>query len=254
PDNYTDPPTFLSHLQRNPRLQPYEFWPLVADSTVIVQHLSSVAIFVACFTSIYQEKVSPVSIVSLGSTCTIIGWFLWDFWVGQEEAARAALRFTSLPDQASNGSSKEPRRHASTDFDHSRLSSRGSELSGLGLTLGTCNLEVPGNQRHSEDLLPTPSHSSLLTPTSSVSTGIGSTGSPRTESEKWPPNGTFSAHNEQRLTTIRSTIVITAVVAGVSPILKSLTVSTSKDSIWAISALLLCLNIIFFDYSGGVGV
>ncbi|KAL8871276.1 MAG: hypothetical protein Q9174_002854 [Haloplaca sp. 1 TL-2023] len=255
PDNYTDPPTFLSHLQRNPRLQPYEFWPLVADSTVIVQHLSSVAIFVACFTSIYQEKVSPVSIVSLGSTCTIIGWFLWDFWVGQEEAARTALRFTSLPDQASNGSTKEPRRYASTDFDHSRpSSSNGSELSGLGLTMGTGNLEVPGNQRYAEDLLPTPSHSSLLTPTSSASTGINSTASPRIESEKWPPNSTFSAHNEQRLTTIRSTIVITAVVAGVSPILKSLTVSTSKDSIWAISALLLCLNIIFFDYSGGVGV
>ncbi|THC93775.1 hypothetical protein EYZ11_006752 [Aspergillus tanneri] len=26
------------HLQRNPRVRPYDFWPLVADSTVIVQH------------------------------------------------------------------------------------------------------------------------------------------------------------------------------------------------------------------------
>ncbi|KAI9866705.1 MAG: hypothetical protein M1830_005911, partial [Pleopsidium flavum] len=38
PDNYTDEETFLDHLQRNPRLQAYDFWPLVADSTVIVQH------------------------------------------------------------------------------------------------------------------------------------------------------------------------------------------------------------------------
>jgi phosphatidylinositol glycan class C protein len=89
PDNYTDPPSFLSHLQRNPRLQPYDFWPLVADSTVIVQHVCSVAIFVCCFVGIIQERVSPVSVVSWGSAWTILGWVLWDFWAGQEQAARS---------------------------------------------------------------------------------------------------------------------------------------------------------------------
>jgi phosphatidylinositol glycan class C protein len=38
-----------------------------------------------------------------------------------------------------------------------------------------------------------------------------------------------------------------------SPILKSLTKSTSSDSIWAMSCWLLAINIFFFDYSGGVG-
>src|SRR5690348_18434365 len=49
PDNYTDEKTFLDALQRNPRLQPYEFWSLMIDATVIVQHLASVAIFCCCF-------------------------------------------------------------------------------------------------------------------------------------------------------------------------------------------------------------
>merc|ERR1711977_580611 len=74
PDNYTDQDTFLEHLQRNPRLRPYDFWPLVADSTVIVQHIGSVIIFVCCFVGIKQQRVSPVSVVSWATFGTILGW------------------------------------------------------------------------------------------------------------------------------------------------------------------------------------
>src|SRR5271154_2477981 len=61
PDNYTDTETFLDHLQRNPRLRPYDFWPLVADSTVIVQHVCSMAIFISAYAGIYQGRLSPVA-------------------------------------------------------------------------------------------------------------------------------------------------------------------------------------------------
>ncbi|KAI9871255.1 MAG: hypothetical protein M1823_008503, partial [Watsoniomyces obsoletus] len=87
PDNYTDTETFLDHLQRNPRLRPYDFWPLVADSTVIVQHVCSVAIFVCAYAGIYQDRMSPVTVVTCGTLATVVGWLLWDFWMGQEEAA-----------------------------------------------------------------------------------------------------------------------------------------------------------------------
>ncbi|TAQ90335.1 hypothetical protein B7494_g1352 [Chlorociboria aeruginascens] len=76
--NYTDQDTFLEHLQRNPRLQPYDFWPLVFDSTVIVQHVCSVIIFIVCFVGIFQERVSPVAVVGWGSIATVLGWVLWD--------------------------------------------------------------------------------------------------------------------------------------------------------------------------------
>lgn len=57
----------------------------------------------------------------------------------------------------------------------------------------------------------------------------------------------------QRLETIKSALLIYSTLLGLSPILKSLTRSTSSDSIWAMSFWLLAINIFFFDYSGAVG-
>jgi phosphatidylinositol glycan class C protein len=57
----------------------------------------------------------------------------------------------------------------------------------------------------------------------------------------------------QRLGTLKSAILIWSTLLGMSPILKSLTRSTSSDSIWAMSCWLLAINIFFYDYSGGVG-
>jgi phosphatidylinositol glycan class C protein len=57
-----------------------------------------------------------------------------------------------------------------------------------------------------------------------------------------------------RLGTIKSAVLIYFTLLGLSPILKSLTHSTSSDSIWAMSFWLLTINIFFYDYSGGVGV
>lgn len=65
------------------------------------------------------------------------------------------------------------------------------------------------------------------------------------------PDEESRAH--QRLATIKSALLIYSTLLGVSPILKSLTLSTSSDSIWAMSFWLLAINMFFFDYSGGVG-
>ena len=53
-----------------------------------------------------------------------------------------------------------------------------------------------------------------------------------------------------RVSTIKSAILIYFTLLGLSPILKSLTRSTSSDSIWAMSFWLLAINVFFFDYSG----
>ena len=63
----------------------------------------------------------------------------------------------------------------------------------------------------------------------------------------------LSPRSQQRLSTAKSAILIYCAVLGLSPILKSLTKSTSSDSIWAISCWLFVINVFFFDYSGGVG-
>ena len=82
---------------------------------------------------------------------------------------------------------------------------------------------------------------------------------PRPSQESIPlPNvrATFPEESilQQRMGTIKSAILIYCTLLGLSPILKSLTKSTSSDSIWAISFWLLVINVFFFDYSGGVGV
>jgi Ca2+/Na+ antiporter len=62
-----------------------------------------------------------------------------------------------------------------------------------------------------------------------------------------------SRNTQQRLTTAKSAVLIYAALLGLSPILKSLTRSTTSDSIWALSTWLLLINVAFFDYSGGPG-
>ena len=253
PDNYTDPPTFLSHLQRNPRLQPYDFWPLVTDSTVIVQHLASVAIFVCCFVGINREQVSPVSMVSLGSASTILGWVLWDFWVGQSEAARMTSKSTATPGLDIRHSTYDCRSAKKPDSDYFRPPSQGGEPSGLGLTLATTDSVRHGDYYSSFNTEATLSNPSALSATSSASNPqpIATYG---TSPGYHPRTSIFSQRNQQRLATVKSAVLIYCVLHGLSPILKSLTMSTSSDSIWALSSILMCINILFFDYGGGVGV
>ena len=73
----------------------------------------------------------------------------------------------------------------------------------------------------------------------------------------YPPNvdptSSLSPRNQQRLATARSTLIIVVALLGLSPILKSLTRSTTSDSIWAMSTWLLFMNVAFFDYSSRSG-
>ncbi|KAI9050580.1 hypothetical protein LZ554_005741 [Drepanopeziza brunnea f. sp. 'monogermtubi'] len=221
PDNYTDQDTFLEHLQRNPRLQPYNFWPLVADSTVIVQHVCSVIIFIVCFTGIHQLRVSPGAVVGWGSIGTFLGWLLWDCWVGQEESKPPSPPiFTQDPSTSGSlsnlhpnpASMSVPNLHSSNVARHSHSASASSLLSGSSVPQVPTPRYVPN--------YPSPGSSAR-----------------------------FSQRTNLRLATAKSALLIYFTLLGLSPILKSLTQSTSEDSIWAMSFLLFAINIFFFDYS-----
>ncbi|KAI4190556.1 MAG: hypothetical protein L6R41_000708 [Letrouitia leprolyta] len=252
PDNYTDPPTFLSHLQRNRGLQPYNFWTLVADSAVIVQHLSSVAIFVCCFVGIYQEQVSPKSVISLGSTGTLLGWILWDFWVGQVEAVMAGSKLSAPVEPDANPTVLGGQADQSLSRGHSRPPSRGRQPSGLGLTLSNEVLQANGIRSRGESIEPGLSAISDQSNVSRPAAGSHTPPANNTASSYGQLNSIFSQRNQQRLANGKSAILIVSTLYVLSPILKSLTQSTSKDSIWAISAALMGFNILFFDYSAGI--
>ena len=247
PDNYTDPPTFLSHLQRNPRLRPYDFWPLVADSTVIVQHISSVTIFVCSFVGIYQERISPVSVVSWGSASTVFGWVLWDFWVGQEAASKRTTELNINGDFMNGSAVSGASSPISTRAPTPSTNSGESPGIGLGLTLTTSNVSSRKSHSHSYSRSQT-SISSGPSPTlPHIPSGFTLRAPPSMASKP-------SSLTHSRLSTAKSAILIYIALLGLSPILKSLTQSTTSDSIWAMTCWLMCINILFFDYSGGVGV
>lgn len=246
PDNYTDQTTFLDTLQRNPRLQPYEFWPLVADTTVIVQQVCSVTIFVVCFVGIFTERVSPVAVVGWGSFATFIGWLLWDWWVGQEGEDEVLQRQNS---HRSRGA-WQARQDAGTSLTAANTPSAASSVTNLATTERIASQgHLAALRMHAGD-----SATSLQSSTGNSQTSrlLDSQDGPRHR----PPGGGApgGGRTTLRLSTIKSAVLIYFTILGLSPILKSLTRSTSPDSIWAMSFCLLAINIFFFDYSGGVGV
>lgn len=148
----------------------------MADATIIVQQLASVAVFCCCFVAIIQGNVSPLFVVGWATLCTVLAWVLWDHWQGD------ALDTTDNTD----------------------------------------------------------------TKPSVAGEDIDSDSDPDLETSLSPPR-----RYRQRISTIKSAVLIYGALLGLSPILKSLTKSVTSDSIWAISTWLLMMNVAFFDYSSG---
>lgn len=260
PDNYTDEETFLDHLQRNPRLRPYEFWPLVADSTIIVQHVCSVVIFVCCFTAIFQERVSPQTVVSWATGGTVAGWVLRDYWQSREEAEQAVLAAEAKAAQhvgevAEEGATEMPSTSGSgpasataAEFGMPYKEQRSAPLGGPSAMTSRTHSRNPSVASASSNIPP------VSVPPNSDLHAIPSMSPPTTT----PHLPVFRANNsslpprmQERLTTAKSALLIYCSLLGLSPILKSLTKSTSSDSIWALSSWLIVLNVFTFDYGAG---
>ncbi|KAL1859118.1 glycosylphosphatidylinositol anchor biosynthesis [Paecilomyces lecythidis] len=252
PDNYTDTETFLDHLQRNPRLRPYDFWPLVADSTVIVQHVCSVVIFVCCFVGIVQERVSPVTVVSWGSVGTVLGWFLWDYWVWMEQEEVTLAHIAEGCSDGEDGSSSSSAISSSHQASAvSQENGNKEHVHGLGL-----NISASDSGRPSADSNTNSRNASTVSLQSSQPFLAGIQGGSHSNthaSYEMSKSLLISSRNRQRLTTVKSAMLIYCALLGLSPILKSLTKSTASDSIWALSCWLMIINIFSFDYGSGEG-
>jgi phosphatidylinositol N-acetylglucosaminyltransferase subunit C len=259
PDNYTDQATFLENLQRNPRLKPYDFWPLVADSTVILQHVCSVIIFIVCFSCIFQqERISPVNVVSWTSFGTFVGWLLWERWVSEED--REDELSTSVATLVGRSGSLSRRRNRAASIRRPTPLRAESSLSPTAHSAppsrppshensaASSTTNLPASDKPQQPTASQPNQRPPSVPTVTI----------QSPDNPEPPNlqpfiPAEENRTHQRLGTIKSAILIYSTLLGLSPILKSLTQSTSSDSIWAMSFWLLAVNIFFFDYSGGVG-
>lgn len=176
-----------------------------------------------------------MAVVSWANLATVLGWAFWDRWAGPQETGG------SLSESGVNGGVPEP--DASSNGD-GVCSPPDITLKGLGVT-------IPAVKHKST--IPLTSKSCLPSPPVSGHP----TGAPRFANyTPYPPYGkstwSFSPRNQQRLATAKSAGLIYCALLGLSPILKSLTKSTTSDSIWAMSCWLMCINVFFFDYGGAV--
>lgn len=238
---------------------------------VIVQHVCSVAIFICCFAGIYQDRISPVSIVSLASLATVIGWSLWDYWLGQQEEAALAAGVAQWARKMSAGGHEDgSTTELEGSFNFTNMHGNGCIAQkriqrGLGLSLSTSNLamhshdcKLSKSSRHSHSVSANSLQSlSPITPLHECNQNAFPPLEPSTYRASYSPHDSGSTLSlsltpriRSRLKTVKSALLIYFTLLGLSPILKSLTRSTSSDSIWAIATWLLIINIFFFDYGG----
>ena len=228
-----------------------------------MQHVCSVVIFVCCFTVIFQERVSPVAVVSWGSICTILGWTLWDFWVGLEhrEAEKLAAEDCAETEAAGEATDAAAAANVADDSSSSTSATNNGLARGLGFALKDLRGKRQGRQADSHDsspsaVAPSLDHNASSNMTSDAYPSLygGRSNTPSSTSSiassSSSSSSSLSPRNRQRVGTVKSAILIFCALQGLSPILKSLTKSTTSDSIWAMSCWLMVINIFFFDYSG----
>lgn len=238
---------------------------------MIVQHICSVAIFVCAYAGIYQGRLSPVAVVTCGTIATVAGWILWDHWIGQEEAEEIAtlLKANRLSADVDDGSSTSSSASAKPLLNGHALANGYANGSlggrGGGLKLSTSNLAVKDNEakfagKHGQSLSKSsfqsispidPLGDTAMEPFPDLRPTASRPLMPQSPSVVQSPTtlpASISPRNQARLKTFKSACLIYFALLGISPILKSLTRSTSSDSIWALATWLLIINIFFFDY------
>jgi phosphatidylinositol glycan class C protein len=174
-----------------------------------------------------------------------MGWILWDTWVWkeQEETSYATDRAV----EGGDGSSSSSMTSSANPSGAGPRSSpqKGGPVHGLGLSMSANGSSDP-RQHSSGD-----THGILdpVSPDTSPKGGTSSGPHPHETTKSL----LLSSRNRQRLSTVKSALLIYFALLGLSPILKSLTKSTASDSIWAMSCWLLIMNIFSFDYGSGEG-
>ncbi|KAF4661639.1 hypothetical protein FOL46_005646 [Perkinsus olseni] len=74
PDNYCSQEAFLSSLRMNTNLKRYRYWPLVAKTACIAQHLSVIAIFVIVWLWLRAGAIEPPALLVADVALLLLGY------------------------------------------------------------------------------------------------------------------------------------------------------------------------------------
>ncbi|KAK6496478.1 hypothetical protein TWF481_002495 [Arthrobotrys musiformis] len=270
PDNYTDA-TFLESLQRNVNFRAYDFWPLVYNTTVIIQHISTVVIFVCAFIAISVGKVQPGYVAGASTILTILGWLIWDNWNEEEQnlltkvqqgVSSTSRRESSGEEEVMAPSEKQkpvksrPETEGQIPIDSRLRESKSSVVRSASLSPKKSDRASNPQSSIGSTLSMTPSGPNLdaIKPNGKLGQPLArSLTAPAYSSSINPPSRPPSpppppSRANRRLSTLKSALLIYSTLLGLSPILKSLTRTTTSDSIWALSSWLFLVNLLCFDY------
>ncbi|CAD5116890.1 DgyrCDS5734 [Dimorphilus gyrociliatus] len=78
PDDYVDD-SFLEELRKNLYIRDYEYWSVVAESGVVTQHISCVALFVVVFVYMDENRLSPETLFIFSLFCALLGYYMNNF-------------------------------------------------------------------------------------------------------------------------------------------------------------------------------
>jgi hypothetical protein len=70
----------------------YDYWTTVYESGVILQHISSIVIFIAVFIHLEQQKLATNTLIIIGTLMTALGYVFWDYSVVQLVPSYASKR------------------------------------------------------------------------------------------------------------------------------------------------------------------
>ncbi|XP_072115078.1 phosphatidylinositol N-acetylglucosaminyltransferase subunit C [Mobula birostris] len=77
PDNYVDG-SFLEELRKNIYVRQYQYWSVVLESSVVIQQLSSVCVFVVIWWYVDQTRLAPQQLFGCGLIICLLGYLLFD--------------------------------------------------------------------------------------------------------------------------------------------------------------------------------
>ena len=204
--------------------------------------------------AIYQERISPVAVVGSSTTATVLAWVVWDRWVRKEQSnPTRRIPVSDLPLPPSPALSTPAMPLSARVSTTSLVQENGQPKSDTGLGPG------PLSRSHSQPSTApgTPHPGSSQTQLNLASLPVGPKHAHSTSaSSLQSTTSTYDVppmppppRQHSRIATLKSALLIYFALLGLSPILKSLTRSTSSDSIWALSTWLMTINVFFFDYT-----
>lgn len=237
---------------------------------MIIQHLSTVVIFVCAFIAISVGKVEPAYVAGGSTILTILGWLIWDDWNEEEQnlLTKAQQVIPSISRSESSGeeeSEARPKKQNSGNTGGVKEGQNSTDTRIRGTRLSTVRSASLSPKKSSRESGVRPSVDAALsmTPSSNLDpikpngqlgpplarslTAPASSSSTNTPTRPPSPPPPPSRAN-RRLSTLKSALLIYSTLLGLSPILKSLTRTTTSDSIWALSSWLFLVNLLCFDY------